>query len=342
MVGHDIVVVGASAGGVEALSSLAAALPEDLPAALFVVLHVPAHATSVLPQILSRLGKLPACHPRPGQPIESGHIYVAPPDTHLLVEPGRVNLTKGPRENGYRPAIDALFRSAARAYGARVVGVVLSGMLDDGTNGLAAIKARHGIAVVQDPADALYGGMSRSALESVEVDHVVPLLELAPLLARLARLSSAAVATLPAYELAIETQAAALEDESMGTADRPGTPSGFTCPECHGALWQLEEGNLVRFRCRVGHAYSGASLMAAEANALEAALWTALRTLEETSALHRQLAGRLERRGRHTAAERLQREAREAQQRALLVRQILRKGSDVDDTTGNVPDTNGV
>ena len=179
-----IVVIGASAGGVEALGFLAAALPDDFAAAVLVVLHVGAH-NSVLPWLLNQRGPLPACHPRDGDPIRPGHIYVAPPDHHLLVEPGRVRLVRGPRENWARPAVDPLFRSAARAYGPGVVGVILTGGLNDGTAGLFEIKRRGGLAVVQDPADAISPGMPRSALRHVVVDHCLPLRNIPALLAEL-------------------------------------------------------------------------------------------------------------------------------------------------------------
>src|SRR5207244_2427388 len=167
MPGRDIIVVGASAGGVEALATLVRGLPADLPAAVFVVLHVPPHGTSVLPQILTRAGRLPAKHAVDGEAIQAGRIYVAPPDHHLLVKPGYVRVAHGPRENGHRPAVDALFRTAARTYGHRVAGVVLTGVLDDGTAGLIAVKLRGGAALVQHPDDALYDGMPRSALDNV-------------------------------------------------------------------------------------------------------------------------------------------------------------------------------
>src|SRR3954470_23315068 len=271
MPGRDIIVVGASAGGVEALTQLVRGLPADLPAAVFVVLHVPAHATSLLPRILDKAGPLPAAHPREGEAIQPGRVYVAAPDHHLLLKNGTVHLARGPRENGHRPAVDALFRSAARAYGGRVVGVVLSGALDDGTAGLVAVKHRGGLAVVQDPNDALYAGMPRSALANVQVEYCLPLADIPPALARLARepADTQKGAGPVADDLEIETDLAELDLATLQSAERAGTPSGFGCPDCGGSLWELKEGTLVRFRCRVGHAWSGDSLLARQADALD-------------------------------------------------------------------------
>jgi hypothetical protein len=185
--GRNIVVVGASAGGVEALIGLVGGLPSDLPAALFVVLHIPSTGTGMLPEILRRKGPLPADHARDGEPIEPSRICVAPPNHHLLIRDGRVRLSVGPRENRQRPALDPLFRTAARAHGRRVVGIVLSGSLDDGTAGLGAVKARGGVAIVQDPAEALFDSMPRSALASIEFDAILPVARIGAELARLAR-----------------------------------------------------------------------------------------------------------------------------------------------------------
>jgi two-component system chemotaxis response regulator CheB len=171
-------VIGASAGGVEALSTVVAQLPKDIDAAVFVVIHVPRNAKSVLPRILQRAGELPAMHVLDEASIEAGTIYVAPPDRHLLIKPGRVTATSGPRENGHRPAVDPLFRSAAESYGRSVIGVILSGNLDDGTSGLAAIKRQGGTAIVQDPEDAVHNGMPLSAVNNVPVDFVLPLTDI--------------------------------------------------------------------------------------------------------------------------------------------------------------------
>lgn len=324
MPGHDIVVIGASAGGVEALSQLARQLSPDLPASIFVVLHVPAHSPSLLPRILNRKGPLPASHPEDGEAIRPGRIYIAPPDQHLLLEPGRIRLMRGPRENGHRPAVDALFRTAAMAYGPRVVGVVLSGTLDDGAAGLAAIKQRGGVTVVQDPDEALYSGMPRSALESVAVDHTLPVAGIAELLGLLARdpIADPEGTTMP-EEIETESQMAAFDLAAMEDEDRPGRPSGFGCPDCGGSLWELNDGELIRFRCRVGHAWTASGLVARQSDGIETALWTALRALEERASLCERVAGRLKERGLEHSAARFQQQAADSRQRAAVVRQVL-------------------
>lgn len=324
---RDIVVIGASAGGVEAVASLVEALPRDLAAAVFVVVHFPPHATSVLPRILTRRGGMTAMHPEDGAPIELGCVYVAPPDRHLLVENGFVRLVRGPRENAARPAVDPLFRSAARAYGARVIGVVLTGNLDDGTAGLMAVKSAGGLAVVQDPDDAFYAGMPTSALRHVAADHVVPLSEIPALLASrvgepVEQKGGGPVARQQGTEVAIsEMDRAALE------SDRAGAPSGYACPECHGVLWEADEGGLPRFRCRVGHAYSIENLLAAQGSAMDAALWAAYRALEERAALTARMGARMQERGQASLALRYAEQTQETLQRAELIRRVLLMGS---------------
>jgi two-component system chemotaxis response regulator CheB len=323
MPGHDLIVVGASAGGVEALHALVAGLPSDLPAAVCVVLHVPAAGTSMLPQILGRAGRLPAQHARDGELLRHGHVYVAPPDSHLVVERARLRLMAGPRENGHRPSVDVLFRSAAQAYGPRVIGVVLSGTLDDGTAGLLAIKRRGGLAVVQQPADARYPGMPQSALEHVVVDHALPVTEIGPTLGRLAREAVRASVGAPSADLDEEIRAAELDLARLNQADFLGDPSVYTCPECHGSLWELHDGELLRFRCRVGHAYTAESLLAGQASALEAALWAALRALEEKASLASRLVKQSTDRGYGLAAERFEEQEQDARQRAAVIREAL-------------------
>jgi two-component system, chemotaxis family, protein-glutamate methylesterase/glutaminase len=313
---RDLIVVGASAGGVEALAKLVADLPQELPAAILVVLHVLSTGTSVLPNILDRAGALPASSARHGQLIERGHIYVAPPDHHMLVGDDHLELTHGPRENGHRPAIDPLFRSAARSHGARVIAVVLSGALDDGTAGLQVVQRAGGTTLVQDPADALYEGMPRSAIEHGAADHVVELRAMADAICELIDLPiEAGAAPEPVPEL---------DRGTLDVADRTplrGDPSGLTCPECGGALWEQQEGDVVRFRCHVGHAYSVESMQAEQGVALEAALWSALRSLEERAGLFRRLARRMA--ASAETAERYERKAAEVGRHADAVRQTI-------------------
>jgi two-component system chemotaxis response regulator CheB len=284
---RDIVVVGASAGGVEALDRLVSGLPPELPAAVFVVLHLSAGGRSVLPQILARAGALPASVPEDGMRPERGHIYVAPPDRHLLLVGGRVRVTGGPRENGHRPAIDPLFRSAARSYGPRVVALVLSGNLDDGSAGARLVKDRGGVVVVQDPADALYPDMPSSAAAMVEVDALAPAREMPDLLCRVLEEPVAARAE---HGAGAEID----EDQELAAAELAldGQPTELSCPECGGPLWERSEGPLVRFACRVGHVFSPESLIAEHGQGLERALWSAQRSLEERADLYRRMARR--------------------------------------------------
>jgi two-component system, chemotaxis family, protein-glutamate methylesterase/glutaminase len=323
--GRDIIVVGASAGGVEALSQLVRHLPADLPAAIFVVLHVPAHSPSLLPQILNRSRTLPATHATDAEPIRKGRIYVAPPDQHLLLEDDQVRVKRGPRENGHRPAVDPLFRTAARSFGPRVVGVVLSGTLDDGTAGLVAIKQRSGLTVVQDPREALYTGMPLSALEAVAVDYSLPVSQIAGLLERLAREPfPEPVRVSPSPErIQTESQIAAFDMDAIEDEDRPGQPSVFACPDCGGTLWELHDGDLTRFRCRVGHAWTANGLLAEQSNGIETALWSALRALEERAVLCSRISQRMRDRGLVASAERFARQEHDSRQRASILRQVL-------------------
>ncbi len=327
MPGHDIVVIGASAGGVEALLAVVRELPRDLPAALFVVLHIPPDGGSVLPRILSHAGLLPAVHPEDGDPIERGMIYVAPPDNHLLIERGRVRVVRGPRENRCRPAVDPLFRSAARAYGPRVVGVVLSGMLDDGAAGLAAIHARGGIGVVQDPEDALFPGMPTSAIRYNDPTYVLPVAEIGSLLARLVHESARdAEKDVVPEVMGKETELAEFDMGAINEPDKLGKPSGFGCPECGGVLWEIQEGLLPRYRCRVGHAYSAENLLSEQSVHLEAALWAAMRGLEEKAALVRRLADRARNSGHGMLASRYAEQERDARQHATVIRELILRG----------------
>lgn len=323
MQGHDIIVIGASAGGVEAATQLVRSLPADIPAAIFVVIHIAAHSKSVLPQIFQRRGYLPATHPQDGEKIQHGKIYVAPPDFHLLIKPGYVNLAHGPKENRHRPAVDPLFRSAARAYTNRVVGIILSGSLDDGTAGLLAIKKVGGIAIVQDPEEALYDGMPGSAIENVEVDYVLPIAEISKKLVHLAHEPVETHNNSVDPDMEIETDMAQLEREAVQSQERPGKESPYSCPECGGVLWEINNGNFMRFRCRTGHAFSPDSLFAEQSDALEQALWVALRALKEQSGLSKKLAERAKAQNHSITAKRFAERAQETDAKADLIRQVL-------------------
>jgi two-component system, chemotaxis family, protein-glutamate methylesterase/glutaminase len=329
MPGHDIIVVGASAGGVEALSRLVADLPAALPASVFMVLHIPPMPVSALPHILGRRAKLPVAHAIDGEPIEPGRIYVAPPNRHLLLLPGRVRVTPGPKENGHRPAVDPLFRSAAVAYGRRVTAVVLSGSLDDGTAGLRAVKSRGGMAVVQDPGEALYPSMPLHAVEGDHPDLILPVAEIGKALVDLAERPPGAQEgddTMP-DEIEAELDWAHPDLEADENGPPLGRPSGFSCPECHGILWELNDGELVRFRCRVGHGFSSEGLVAVQSDDVEAALWTAYRTLEERAALCRKLAGGATKRQHRHSARHFERQAADAEHRAQRLRGLLHPGT---------------
>ncbi|MFL5796946.1 MAG: chemotaxis protein CheB [Actinomycetota bacterium] len=319
---HDIIVMGASAGGVESLSEVARELPADLDAAVLVVMHMPAVGTSVLPAILSRVGPLRAAHAVDGQPIERNRIAIAPPGAHMLVKRGHIKLVAGPRENGMRPAIDPLFRSAAAAYGPRVMGVVLSGALDDGSQGLGRIRERGGTAVVLDPDDALFDGMARAAIASVPVDHVVGLAKMGSVLARLAAEPRPRSGEEPVVDDDQELDIVEVE-APIAQTDLAGEPSGFTCPECSGVLWEVRDGQLVRYRCRVGHAYSPAGLLSAQSDSLEAAIWAGIRSLEESGSLQGRLAGRARELGQAITATRFERQARASRERATILRAAL-------------------
>jgi two-component system chemotaxis response regulator CheB len=295
------IVIGASAGGVSALLELVSGLPADLDAVIGVVLHVGAQH-SILPELLVRRGPLPALHPQDGQPLVAGTIYVAPPDHHLLFTANTARLIRGPRENHARPALDPLFRSAALEWRERAIGVVLTGDLDDGTAGLAAIKACGGISIVQDPSTAFEPSMPASALANVQVDHCLALAEIAPALVRLAGSEPPPKVTKPAPVPARE-QAIFEGDQPMQNLAEVGQPSALTCPECGGGLWELKDGKPLRYRCHTGHGYSALTLGSAQTEAAEQALWSSVRALQEREILLRRLANVAEATGDKVQAE---------------------------------------
>jgi two-component system, chemotaxis family, protein-glutamate methylesterase/glutaminase len=314
-----IVVVGASAGGLEPLMTIVRQLPADFPASMFVVLHLMAGAVSALPTILNRSGPLRAIHPEDHTPIETGMIYVAPPDYHLVVEGHEVRVLSGPRENGFRPAVDALFRSAATTFRHQVAGVILSGSLDDGTAGLRQIKRFGGATIVQDPEEALFRGMPQSALAHVTIDHRLPADRIAAVLVDFARG--------PMERSVPETAGNAIEPgmpiPSGDEVKARATPSVFSCPECGGVLFESSTRDVMHFRCHVGHAYSSESLLNGQEDALESALWTALRVLEDQIELTERLVARLRRTGSTNVASRFDRRRQEAEHKVGVLRRVL-------------------
>lgn len=330
---RDLIVIGASAGGVEALKTVVAGLPAGLPAAVLVVLHVPGDLRSALPEILARTSRLPCAHAREDRALALGTITVAPPDRHLTVRGGRVHLSRGPRVNGHRPAADPLFQTAAVARGNRVIGVILSGALDDGAAGMVDIRSAGGITIVQDPDDALYAGMPRSVLELTSVDHVLPASEIPAALVALAgrEVPHRRTSSLPEENMSSPTDQ--LEIELASAADPSDPASGMTCPECHGSLWLKTNGDTERYRCRVGHTYTPKGLFAAQSEALEDTIWASYRALEESASLAQRLADRARnKQGLPLLAERYERKHADAEDRADVIRAVLERGRiDADD-----------
>jgi two-component system, chemotaxis family, protein-glutamate methylesterase/glutaminase len=323
---RDILVIGASSGGLEVLTALVGSLPAKLPASVFIVLHVSPHHPSLLPELLSRAGPLRVTHAVDGEGFAPGHIWVAPPDKHLLLAPGQMRLTHGPKENRTRPAVDALFRSAAQAYGPRVVGVVLTGHLDDGAAGLWAIKDRGGLAVVQDPHEAAYPSMPATALKHVAVDHVLPVAKMGAALAKLMG-TEVSEEGIPPVAKSMDTENKIAQEENalalgvMGLG--PLTP--YTCPECNGVLVQLKEGGILRFRCHTGHGYAVDSLLAEVTETVEGALYGAMRGIEEGVLIMKQIAQQLRDENNEAGANHMEGKAAAAEQRADLIHQAIRE-----------------
>lgn len=312
---RDIIAIGASAGGPEALMRLVQDLPRDLPAALFVVLHIGARR-SELPSVLGAMSALPCAWAEDGEPVLTGRIYVAPPDRHLRLVPGHMCVSHGPRENSTRPAVDPLFRSAARAYGSRVIGVVLTGTLSDGTAGLLEIKRHGGLAVVQTPDDAKFAGMPLSAIRHVATDYVVPLATMGRTLARLA--------TAPALTpLEFGTTPGKEEDVTGGYHLDP--PAALTCPLCGGSLRETDEQGMPYFSCHVGHRFAAGDMDEAQFRQMESALEVALRSLNERAALCARMAETSRQAGRHHSAQRWEEAQLEADERARILRNFVEK-----------------
>lgn len=324
MVHRDIVVVGASAGGVETLMQLVAGLPPDFSASVFIVLHIPPYSVSHLHVILGRVTTLPVVQAEDKLRIKPGHIYVGVADHHLLLDTEHIRVTRGPKENRFRPAVDTLFRSAAYSFGLRVIGIVLTGALDDGTAGLWAVKDRGGIAMVQHPQEAMYPSMPESALRNVAIDYQPRMAEMAPLLVQLTNEAVEVEGSAPVSEsMEIETKIA-LEDNSLQKGVlKLGPLSPYTCPECHGVLVQVQEGQLVRFRCHTGHAFSIDSLLAEVSESIDESLWSTLRVIEESILLLHHTAGLARANQDDEMARRLIQKGAEAEQRAQRIRAVV-------------------
>ena len=320
MTKRNIIVVGTSTGGVEALCELNKHLPKGLDASVFVVMHV--GAETMLPHILTRCGNIPAVIAEDGKRYQRGCIYCAPPQCHLSIKDHMTVLTRGPRENGHRPAIDVLFRSAARAHRGKVVGVVLSGGRDDGSAGLYTIKARGGVAIVQDPAEAITPIMPRNALNMVEVDFCLPVRQIADVLVQLAAGQATNITESPNGGNNMEDQATAEHPSTVP----PGEQVPLTCPECNGPLYEVKDGEFTQFQCVVGHHFSPESLSEEHTDALERALWTATRKLKERVVLHKVLVERTKRnKGENELMKRLEDSIVTAENDLKLLREILER-----------------
>jgi len=321
----DIIVIGASAGGFEAIQEIIGNLPADLQAAIFIVWHMSPNVRGLLPEVLNKKNTLKAAHAVDNEPIQHGRVYVAPPDHHLMIQKEFVRITKGPKENRFRPAVDPLFRSAAYYCGGRTTGIVLSGALDDGTAGLWTIKQCGGTAIVQDPSDAEVPSMPENALKAVEADHVLPVSEIAPLLVNLVNQAPQQKEidmkdqkrTEMEVRVALEDQAYAKELFSQGEL----TP--YTCPECHGVLSSFQEGGRIRFRCHTGHAFSADALLASITQVIEESLWNAVRNVQESILLLNHMGDHFAEVNQPKLAAMFFRKAQEAEQRAIQVRQAV-------------------
>jgi two-component system chemotaxis response regulator CheB len=318
----DVIVVGGSAGALPVLRTVLSDLPKDLSAAILIVVHIGRGRPSALAELLAGYTDLRVRFARDGDRPSYGDVLIAPPDHHLILQGSRVRLTHGPRESGFRPAIDPLFRTAAGSHRDRVVGVVLSGALDDGSFGLEAVKRGGGLAVVQSPEEATFPSMPLAALQSVEVDAILSAEKIAPFLVDC--VGTGATGMLPAPHHPLPARDAA-EEGTAGLRDHSvrGAPSPFQCPECGGSLWEVRTGRALGYRCHVGHAYGAAALVAAQAEDVEGALWTALRTLEEAVALRRRMADHAVGSGLDALARGYLEGASDAQRKADSIRAVL-------------------
>jgi len=327
MVNRDIIVIGGSAGAAVPLKNILGRLPSDLPAAIFVVLHIPAQGIGILSTVASAASRLPVVQAESGMVIEKGHIYLAAPDHHLLIYESHLMLGRGPRENMVRPAIDPLFRSAALQYGPRVIGVVLSGLLSDGAAGLNAIKRCGGMALVQDPADAIADEMPLRAMEVTTVDLCVPAAKIGDVLSDLARETPGAALPVPP-EIRLEVEIAAGERIGSDRLTSIAKPAPLTCPACGGVLSTVKMGEPLRFRCQVGHAYTADALAKEQEGRVDEALRVALRIIGERAELVQRMAEDGRQSGRVAVARMYDARAAEYREYADMIRRVMLESLD--------------
>jgi two-component system, chemotaxis family, protein-glutamate methylesterase/glutaminase len=323
---EKIVVIGGSAGSFEVLQQVVRCLPQDFPAPIFVVIHLSPLNSTKFPEMIARVGSLPAAYASDGEAVEPGRIYVAPPDMHMLVRDGKIELSHGPRENHVRPAIDPTFRTVARAYGDRVIGVVLSGALSDGSLGLVNIRDSGGTVIIQDPLEATFPGMPRAALSRADGHHVLGASEIGSFLVRL---------VCEEAEDRGEKQMARHRDTDAGDKvirrdiqeqsedGRANELTLYTCPDCGGTLWQIDQGRVMQFRCHVGHRWSPEVMLVEKSEQLEASLWVAVRLLTEKATLTRQLAKRAEEAGHPETASKIAEQATLDEEHGKFIRERL-------------------
>jgi two-component system chemotaxis response regulator CheB len=321
MARRDIVVIGGSSGGIEAVRTILAELPADLGASIFIVIHTAPASPGVLDRILGRVSLLPVGYAVNREPIRPRRVSIAPVDHHLILERDHVRTTRGPRENRFRPAVDPLFRTAAVAHRHRVIAIVLSGGQDDGAVGIGLVKQHGGIAIVQDPQEAVAPAMPLAAIRHVSADYVLGADEIAGVLRQLV------AEPVPDVEIAMDEEEtrdiAEIGGHMIHGAELAGSPAPLTCPECGGALWQFQDGEVLQFQCHVGHRYSGESLESAQTDGLDQALWAGLRALEESAELRRRMSAHARQHGMAAIAASYDGQAQESEERAGIIRRVL-------------------
>ncbi|OPY97515.1 glutamate methylesterase [Bradyrhizobium sacchari] len=327
MSNRDIIVIGGSAGATAPVKRILADLHPDVPAAVFIVLHIPAQGIGILSTVAAAAGRLPVHQAVDGMKFERGHVYLGAPDHHLLLLDDRIRLGRGPRENMVRPAIDALFRSAALHHGPRVIGLVLSGLLSDGAAGLNAIKRCGGMTIVQDPSEAIAVEMPQRALEAAGADLCVPAARLGDVLSDLAR-EPPGIARPIAPDIRLEVEIAAGERIGSAILADIADPAALTCPGCGGVLSQVKEARPMRFRCQVGHAYTADALAKEQEGQVDEALRVALRIIEERAELVQRMAADGRRSGRPAVAEMYERRAAEYREYADMIRRVVLQSLD--------------